>query len=61
MLATLHGRRLGAQPVVIVLTDGQSTQKSETIAEANALKVSTGCLFVCLCVCIQILHSQCGY
>lgn len=38
MMSTLHGRRLGAQTVVIVLTDGQSTRPSETMAEAARLR-----------------------
>ncbi|GFO07336.1 collagen alpha-6(vi) chain, partial [Plakobranchus ocellatus] len=37
-LSTLHGRRLQAQPVVIVLTDGQSSLPQNTIKEAQLLK-----------------------
>ncbi|GFR74758.1 collagen alpha-6(VI) chain [Elysia marginata] len=37
-LSTLHGRRLQAQPVVIVLTDGQSSLPAETLSAAQLLQ-----------------------
>lgn len=37
-LTTSHGARINASHVVIVLTDGQSTNMAETISEAQILK-----------------------
>lgn len=37
-LTTSHGARINASHVVIVLTDGRSTDVSQTIAEAQILK-----------------------
>ncbi|KAL8619706.1 hypothetical protein ACOMHN_025792 [Nucella lapillus] len=44
-LSANHGRRPNSQPIVIVLTDGQSSDRSETVQEASLLK-GTGALVI---------------
>ena len=57
MMSTLHGRRLGAQPVVIVLTDGQSTRPTQTIAEAEALR-RTGAVVIAIGIGSGVKESE---
>nr|KAG5712283.1 hypothetical protein BaRGS_023862 [Batillaria attramentaria] len=44
-LSTIHGHRPGSQPIVIILTDGQSSDRSETVHEAQLLK-GTGAVVI---------------